>query len=47
MSALKCPPKLVAAPDLPVPFAPELESYCRPNSHRIEAAVDQMVRESL
>jgi 2-oxoisovalerate dehydrogenase E1 component len=42
---LKCPPKLVAAPDLPVPFAPELEAYCRPNSSRIEAAVDQMVRE--
>ena len=45
MGALKCPPKLVAAPDLPVPFAPELELYCRPNSQRIEAAVDQMVRE--
>ncbi|MCE5266634.1 MAG: hypothetical protein LLG00_01940 [Planctomycetaceae bacterium] len=43
--ALKCPPKLVAAPDLPIPFAPELESYCRPNGPRIEAAVDQMVRE--
>ena len=46
MSALKCPPQLIASPDLPVPFAPELESYCRPNSHRIEAAIDQMVRES-
>ena len=45
IGVLKCPPKLVAAPDLPVPFAPELEAYCRPNSHRIEAAVDQMVRE--
>ena len=45
LGALKCPPQLIAAPDLPVPFAPELESYCRPNSIRIEAAVDQMVRE--
>ena len=44
---MKCPPRLIAAPDLPVPFAPELESYCRPNSQRIEAAVDQMVRETL
>ncbi len=45
LGALKCPPKLVAAPDLPVPFAPELESYYRPNAQRIEAVVDQMVRE--
>ncbi len=45
MRALKCPPQLVSTPDLPVPFAPELESYCRPNRHRIEAAVDRMVRE--
>jgi 2-oxoisovalerate dehydrogenase E1 component len=45
IGALKCPPKLIAAPDLPVPFAPELESHCRPNAGRIEAAVDQMVRE--
>ena len=46
LGALKCPPKLVAAPDLPVPFAPELESYFRPNSQRIEAAADQMIREA-
>jgi len=45
MRALKCPPMLISAPNLPVPFAPELESYCRPNRHRIEAAVDRMVRE--
>ncbi len=45
LAALKCPPRLLAAPDLPVPFAPELESYCRPSSQRIEAAADQMIRE--
>jgi 2-oxoisovalerate dehydrogenase E1 component len=45
MGALKCPPQLIAAPDLPVPFAPELESYGRPNGRRIEAVADQMVRE--
>ncbi len=44
--AMKCPPKLIAAPDMPVPFAPELETYYRPNGARIEAAVDQMVREN-
>jgi len=43
--ALKCRPQLIAAPNLPVPFAPELESHYRPNSQRIEAAVDTMVRE--
>ncbi|MEN6405502.1 MAG: thiamine pyrophosphate-dependent enzyme [Thermoguttaceae bacterium] len=43
--ALRCRPQLIAAPDLPVPFAPELESYCRPNGQRIEAVVDKMVRE--
>ncbi|MEN6449966.1 MAG: thiamine pyrophosphate-dependent enzyme [Thermoguttaceae bacterium] len=45
LGALKCPPMLVAAPDMPVPFAPELESHGRPNGPRIEAAIDQMVRE--
>jgi 2-oxoisovalerate dehydrogenase E1 component len=46
MGALKCPPRLIAAPDLPIPFAPELELHFRPNSQRIEAVVDQMVRET-
>jgi 2-oxoisovalerate dehydrogenase E1 component len=45
MRSLRVAPKLIAAPDLPVPFAPELESYCRPNSQRIEAVADQMIRE--
>jgi 2-oxoisovalerate dehydrogenase E1 component len=45
MRSLRVAPKLIAAPDLPVPFAPELESFCRPNSQRIEAMADQMVRE--
>ena len=44
--ALKCPPRLIAAPNLPVPFAPELESTYRPNSLRIEAVVEQMFQES-
>lgn len=46
LGALRCPPRLIAAPDLPVPFAPELEANYRPNSQRIEAAVDQMARET-
>lgn len=46
LGALKCPPKLIAAPDLPIPFAPELESHHRPTSERIEAVADRMIRET-
>jgi len=41
--ALKGPPKLIAAPDSPIPFAPELESHYRPNSDRILAGIEQML----
>jgi 2-oxoisovalerate dehydrogenase E1 component len=43
--AWKCRPRLIAAPDVPVPFAPELESHCRPNAERIAAAVEAMLEE--
>ena len=46
LGALKCPPRLIASPDLPIPFAPELEMHFRPGSQRIEAVADQMVRET-
>jgi 2-oxoisovalerate dehydrogenase E1 component len=46
MGALKCPPKLIAAPDLPIPFAPELETHFRPSSQRIEAVAERMIRET-
>jgi len=46
LAALKRPPKLVAAPDVPVPFAPELESHHRPNPDRIGAAIEQMLAKS-
>jgi len=39
---LRAPPALVASPDVPVPFAAELESACRPNADRILAAISQM-----
>jgi pyruvate/2-oxoglutarate/acetoin dehydrogenase E1 component len=45
-AALKCRPRLVAAPDVPVPFAPELEAYYRPNASKIIAAIDEMLKES-
>jgi 2-oxoisovalerate dehydrogenase E1 component len=42
-AALRCPPRLLAAPDLPIPFAPELELQYRPSQQGIEAAVEQML----
>lgn len=39
----KCRPQLLAAPDVPVPFAPELESVYRPSSEKILATVERMV----
>ncbi len=45
-SALRCPPVLIAAPDVPVPFAPELESYCRPNAEKILTGIEQMLGET-
>jgi 2-oxoisovalerate dehydrogenase E1 component len=41
-SSLKAPPQLIAAPDTPVPFAPELENYYRPNAEKILAALATM-----
>lgn len=42
----KCRPRLLAAPDVPVPFAPELEGYYRPNASRVTATIEQMLGES-
>jgi 2-oxoisovalerate dehydrogenase E1 component len=41
-SALKSPPQLLAAPDVPIPFAPELEAHYRPNAEKILKAVEDM-----
>lgn len=43
---LRCRPKLISAPDVPVPFAPELEAHYRPNRDKILAGIEQMFRES-
>lgn len=44
--ALKCPPRLLAAPDLPVPFAPELELRHRPNACVIESVIEEMIQQT-
>jgi 2-oxoisovalerate dehydrogenase E1 component len=38
---LKSPPRLVSAPDLPVPFAPELEGHTRPDWEKIDLAIEE------
>jgi 2-oxoisovalerate dehydrogenase E1 component len=43
---LKTAPKLIAMPDVPVPFAPELETHCRPNATKILKGIELMFRES-
>jgi 2-oxoisovalerate dehydrogenase E1 component len=42
--AMHCPPRLVAAPDMPVPFAPELEKAYRPSHPAMLANVEEMLR---
>jgi pyruvate/2-oxoglutarate/acetoin dehydrogenase E1 component len=42
-SALKAPPRLLAAPDVPVPFAPELESHYRPNADKILSTIENIL----
>ncbi|WP_052078921.1 alpha-ketoacid dehydrogenase subunit alpha/beta [Spirochaeta lutea] len=40
---LEAPPRLISAPDTPVPFAPELESVYRPSRAGIETALRELL----
>ncbi|AKO98505.1 Pyruvate/2-oxoglutarate dehydrogenase complex, dehydrogenase component, eukaryotic type [Marinovum algicola DG 898] len=42
ISALKAPPKRVAFPDVPIPFARVMEQHCLPNPDKIVAAWNEM-----
>jgi 2-oxoisovalerate dehydrogenase E1 component len=44
-NVFKRPPRLVASPDCPVPFAPELESDHRPNRRILEEAIAQLMED--
>ena len=44
--SLKCAPVLVSAPDTPIPFARELESFCIPNQDKISRSIQSMIGES-
>ena len=37
--SLKAAPELISTPDTPIPFAPELETVCRPSQERIRKAI--------
>jgi 2-oxoisovalerate dehydrogenase E1 component len=42
-ASLKCPPKLISSADVPVPFAPELESHFRPDRQKILSSIEEML----
>ena len=46
LAALKCPPRLLSSPDVPIPFAPELESFYRPDRGKIAACIEQMLTQT-
>jgi 2-oxoisovalerate dehydrogenase E1 component len=46
LADLKCPPVLLAAPDGPVPFAPELEGCYRPDRLKVTASIEQILSQS-
>jgi 2-oxoisovalerate dehydrogenase E1 component len=41
--SLKAAPELVSTPDVPIPFAPELETACRPSQEKICKAIMAMI----
>jgi pyruvate/2-oxoglutarate/acetoin dehydrogenase E1 component len=44
-SNLKCAPALLSAPDMPVPFAKELESIYIPSQEKIRESIESMIGE--
>jgi 2-oxoisovalerate dehydrogenase E1 component len=41
-SSLLCAPQVISAPGIPVPFAPELETWYRPDKEQIISCIDTM-----
>jgi pyruvate/2-oxoglutarate/acetoin dehydrogenase E1 component len=37
--SLKAAPELISTPDVPLPFAPELEAVCRPTQEKIRQTI--------
>ena len=42
-AALKAAPELISTPDVPIPFAPELETVCRPNQECIRKRISAIL----
>lgn len=42
-AVLRAAPRLITAPDMPIPFAQELETHCRPNAERITSAIVELL----
>jgi 2-oxoisovalerate dehydrogenase E1 component len=42
-SSMKKPPVLISAPDMPVPFAQELELFYRPSREQVAGAITQLI----
>ncbi len=45
LERLRAAPRLIAAPDMPVPFAPELENHVRPGAETIAACIAELFPE--
>ena len=43
-AVLKASPRLISSPDMPIPFAPELEGHTRPTWERIALGIEQTCR---
>jgi 2-oxoisovalerate dehydrogenase E1 component len=41
---LKCAPEVISAPFIPVPFAPELEAFYRPNKEKVKQSIEKQLR---
>ncbi len=46
LDLMKSPVKIVAAPDVPIPFSPVLENYVTPASGKIEEAISEVMQNS-
>jgi len=42
-TSLKAAPELISTPDTPIPFAPELETVCRPSQEKIRKAITMIL----
>ena len=44
---LKAPPRRIAYPDVPIPFARVMEQYCLPNADKVAGAAREICRSAV